>query len=555
MTSREQAMQAIGNKDYPSFERAVTDIIRLALGNASREPSLYVVANTPRIREREPEPSERQRSDEGAFHLLQDIFVSGDSSSQSQQQRQESLNLPVRYEASPTSGNHNYMIDPGVNIPAYGIDTPLRLRPSQGDDGDESPQPRLLQNMETPERRSFVSQAGQLSRSLTNVETPAPNPVGRRYVSAFPTMVQRNVPYPAPAPTPAHERGESVDVRRSTSRMMYPEEITTMAINAIDERGFALIHHVAEAGTAQMMKLLLKHGADMILQDINDFTALGIAISFDNMEVFDYLFERTIPPIFEIPNKDGLYIIHLAAQTSSTHYMQEILDNKYSDINKYSEGGLLTPLHIAVSEVNEDMVKFLIARGASADFLDAGSASALHYATLKDNIEILKSTAVASHHPHRLSRNGESLLHMVSRASFGEGISYLVEGSFNVNVLDNCGRPAIFSLVSQPKNTYDIVVRIFQGGANGANINNQVNKNIQDRYGNTIMHFLVFHNRKDLMPLFHTPRNMEARNEDNRTPVEEAIVLGRIGCMKRLYELGAMKPSDVEIERLTRKWH
>lgn len=125
----------------------------------------------------------------------------------------------------------------------------------------------------------------------------------------------------------------------------------------------------SQMGNVRMVNFLISKGADVNNSPSNGWTALHCAASKNQVEIVRLLISkganvnRSVGGRKEAP-------LHLAARYNHVDVANVLLSNG-ADINSIDEYGS-TPLSIAVSKENENMVRLLITKGADLTLTDKG---------------------------------------------------------------------------------------------------------------------------------------------------------------------------------------
>ncbi|XP_047314877.1 ankyrin repeat domain-containing protein, chloroplastic [Impatiens glandulifera] len=120
------------------------------------------------------------------------------------------------------------------------------------------------------------------------------------------------------------------------------------------------LHTLVASGEFYLVNTLLKHGADINVQDKDGLTALHKATVGKKQAIFNYLLRESANP--NIKDRDGATLMHYAVWTASTQ-MIKILLLYNVDINLPDNDGW-TPLHLAVQSRRTDIVRLLLIKGA-----------------------------------------------------------------------------------------------------------------------------------------------------------------------------------------------
>lgn len=144
-------------------------------------------------------------------------------------------------------------------------------------------------------------------------------------------------------------------------------------IHALDESKRSALH-CASQDNLELTKLLVEAGADVNRVDKNGATPL----SFANEDIAFFLLENGADPHCE-----GWSILHRSA-SHGWHTLTQTLIEKGVPINQASEEGVTPLMAAALHEGQDDMLFFLLEKGADPHLQDQHNQTALHYA-LKGN--------------------------------------------------------------------------------------------------------------------------------------------------------------------------
>ncbi|XP_033230571.1 ankyrin-1-like [Belonocnema kinseyi] len=209
-----------------------------------------------------------------------------------------------------------------------------------------------------------------------------------------------------------HEKNE--EVISKLEKLLTYDTIISSEIS-----GFTLMHCAAMIGNAAIVKLLLKHGADVNAKSLCNITALPAAITLQNEETIACLLEAglhveagDLQPFFMAIETRNLGIVELLfkymqpLKLASSCFLQggltplqcavidespeivEFLLKNGALVNHYVEGDF--PLHLAVDLRNQKIVSKLIEHGAQVSHLCSHGVTALFHAIGEKDISMCK---------------------------------------------------------------------------------------------------------------------------------------------------------------------
>jgi len=139
------------------------------------------------------------------------------------------------------------------------------------------------------------------------------------------------------------------------------------------------LHYAVEEGNIEVVKELIKHGADANITDSEVNTPLDLATENDQIKK---LLQS------KIKDKNGRTALHEAVENNDENKVKELIEN-VTNVNAQNNDGW-TPLHIATEKGHTAVVQLLIDNGADVNIQYKYGSSPLHVAAEKGNIEVVK---------------------------------------------------------------------------------------------------------------------------------------------------------------------
>lgn len=171
-------------------------------------------------------------------------------------------------------------------------------------------------------------------------------------------------------------------------------------VNAIDDSGWTSLHYAAQNGNLDMVKLLIKNGAE-----------------------------------FKAMDKDGRAPIHIAAFYGRTNIVEFFIDSKIPIDWKSDKSGI-TPLHWAAEGGHLNASRFLVAQGANINAKDNSGQTVLHHAVKGRSLEVVEYVSPLVDNVNvKENKNYETPLHYAVKETPVQ-IPY-INGklSFNLNII------------------------------------------------------------------------------------------------------------------------
>jgi ankyrin repeat protein len=198
----------------------------------------------------------------------------------------------------------------------------------------------------------------------------------------------------------AAREGRLEDVRRILAA-------TPAAAIERDAGGFLPIVYAAFAGSTEIVRMLIEHGADP---------------------------EAT-------SGRDKVRALHMAAAGGRVAVIRELHARAVGlDARDSNEG--LAAIHYATLFGNADAVATLLEVGADGDVTNKRGGRAIEAACEQANLPIVRMLIEKYSHPNRITPNGNSLLHIAIRTGSLELVQLLLAAGADPHVEDSFGRSA-----------------------------------------------------------------------------------------------------------------
>jgi ankyrin repeat protein len=291
--------------------------------------------------------------------------------------------------------------------------------------------------------------------------------------------------------------------------------------------GWQPIHLAAHLGNLEVVKLLLRHGAQIDEPAPGRRVGLTPLLLAGSSAVAKYLIERGADVNRAGPHT-GFTALHRAAASGDVELI-ELLLRKGAPINVASKIGQM-PLEFALMGLKTDAAALLIKKGADISLERGGSALAMaaRYGD-KKIVSMLIERGVSVNQKEPNSNLGWTPLHWAARNRHTDIVKLLIAKGSDVNALSNTKETPI--LVAAWSGSTEIVALLLQSGAN---------INARGMTGQTALYNALDTGARDtaLLLLQHGAAIDVVTNE-GQTPLMAAARHGVDDVVKLLLEKGA----------------
>ena len=182
-------------------------------------------------------------------------------------------------------------------------------------------------------------------------------------------------------------------------------------INLQDEHGVTALQYSVENGYIDIVKLLLKAGADPNIENCFLVEEGQFFIDKNNQYVEDnevLILEQIIQ---EIQNLKTTSVLHVAIKKNDIESLKLLLE--YGANPNVVDLGYCSPLHWAAAKNNLTATKILLEAKVDPNLQDLAKSTALHEAVRKKNLEIIKLLIINGADPNLEDLGGETSFDLV----------------------------------------------------------------------------------------------------------------------------------------------
>jgi ankyrin repeat protein len=187
-------------------------------------------------------------------------------------------------------------------------------------------------------------------------------------------------------------------------------------IHAVDDEGQTCLHHAAWRGEVRCVKMLLKAGAYIDHKDKEGWTALFHA-SRGQIDAIKYLLEKKSNP--QITDNEGNTCLHIASKNYKLECVELLVEYLPVNCENLKKE---TPLHLAAYKGMEDIVEYLLEKGAEIDAKDEKGWTALFHASYGGKEHVVKYLLQKKADSKITDKKGNTCLHIASKSEYWNGL-------------------------------------------------------------------------------------------------------------------------------------
>ncbi|NXK75745.1 ANKR6 protein, partial [Amazona guildingii] len=205
---------------------------------------------------------------------------------------------------------------------------------------------------------------------------------------------------------------------------------------AVTKHGRTPLHLAAHKGHLHVVRVLLKAGCDLDIQDDGDQTALHRAAVVGNTDVIATLIQEGCA--LDRQDKDGNTALHEACWHGFSQSAKVLVKAGANVLAKNKAGN--TPLHLACQNSHSQSTRVLLLGGSRADLKNNAGDTCLHVAARYNHLPIIRVLLSAFCSVHEKNQAGDTALHVAAALNHRKVVKLLLEAGADASVVNNAGQ-------------------------------------------------------------------------------------------------------------------
>jgi WD40 repeat protein/ankyrin repeat protein len=206
-----------------------------------------------------------------------------------------------------------------------------------------------------------------------------------------------------------------------------------------NKKGETTAHVAACSGQVEILKLLKERGANLLVKDNKGDAPFDSAINEEQWEVVKWFLEQEIPIKFEVKNKKGETVAHVAVCRGQVEILKLLKERGADLLVKNNKG--YAPFDSAINEEQWEVVKWFLEQEIPIKFevKNKKGETAAHVAACSGQLEILKLLKArgADLLARDVSSSGGTPLHCAVATNQIEAVAWLLDEGIFIDALSN----------------------------------------------------------------------------------------------------------------------
>jgi len=296
-------------------------------------------------------------------------------------------------------------------------------------------------------------------------------------------------------------------------------------IDEKDNNGNTALVLAVKCGNLELVKSLIKYGANINVKSNNGKPLLSIATNNNNIEIVKFLVKSGVD--LNILDNNGDTALGIAIRSQSVEISKVLIDNG-ANIN-VKDGGNNTILLTSLLTDNEELYTYLLNKCDDIiNIKNYDEKTALNIFTEKEDLDKIKLLIYYGADINSMDMYGNTPLLIAIYKKNDNIINFLIDNGADINIKNKNGDTPL--LIATKKNYIECCKKL---------INNNVNVNYKDSNGNSSLMIAIKNEKIELVKMLIGDSCVNEENKSGETPLYLAVINNSIELTKLLVKYGA----------------
>ncbi|KAG4087429.1 ankyrin repeat-containing domain protein [Neocallimastix lanati (nom. inval.)] len=301
-------------------------------------------------------------------------------------------------------------------------------------------------------------------------------------------------------------------------------ETNKIYIDDLDNNGNTALVYAVKYGNIELVKTMVKYGANINVKSNNGKPILIIAVKNNNIEIVRYLIKCGI----DLNNVDnnGDSALSIAIRCELLEISKILIDNG-ANIN-IKDGSSNTLLLTSLLTNNEELYSYLLNKCNDLNIKNYDDKTVLNIFTEKEDLNKVKLIIYYGADINSVDIYGNTPLLIAINKKNDQLINYLIDYGADINIRDKNGDTPL--IIATKRNYIKCCEKLIQS---------DVNVNCKDSYGNTPLMIAIKHEKIELVKMLIKDSCLNEENNLGETPLSLAIGCNSMEMIKLIIKNGA----------------
>lgn len=305
------------------------------------------------------------------------------------------------------------------------------------------------------------------------------------------------------------------------------------------------LHYASHNGHSEIIKTLLANGAEIDAINHKGDTGLIMAAKQGRSEAVQVLLKHGAESL--LVNDDGRNVWHYAIDCEDEAVLFALVQNlknseKHTDVANKAVANIVKPISLAAANGEWAKMSLMLANGMDPDEVDDNGNTAFHMASYNNKHEVIDRFSEQLD-VNRVNKYGDTPLHVAVDHGFHDTVVTLLKRRAKTNISNDRGETAIHVAAKSNRIKPETVWVLIE---HTKTLHTRDCLTKCDRLLNNPLHLAAKHANKEVLWEFRAVKSFTKNNEGN-TPLHEAVRPGESEILEKVLDILDIVKLDVNV--------